>query len=301
MRLVFMGSPDIALHCLQAVVAAGHEVVCVYSQPPRKSGRGHKVKPSLVHDWAEQRGLEVRTPINFKDPAEVEAFASLEADAAVVVAYGLILPQAVLDAPKRGCINVHASLLPRWRGAAPIERAIEAGDTETGVGIMRMEAGLDTGPVIQEAKLALQADETGGSLRAKLADLGAGLLVEVLKRDDWAGEPQSDDGATYAKKLHKAEARLDWRQPADQLERRIRAFDPLQLCFFELNGERISVLKASVVEGQGAAGTALDDTLTIACGEGALKLEELKPAGKNTMDAKAFLNGRKLPKGSVLS
>lgn len=300
MKLIFMGTPEFSELCLKAMVEAGHDVVCVYSQPPRKSGRGHKVTPSPVQAYAQSQGIEVRTPINFKDPDDMAAFAALEADAAVVVAYGLILPQAILDAPKRGCINVHASLLPRWRGAAPIQRCIEAGDSLSGVGIMQMEAGLDTGPVIREARMTLDADETGGSLHDKLAALGAQTLLEVLKLDEWPAQLQAEQGMTYANKLTKAEAELDWQQSATQLEQRIRAFNPFPGAFFHFGKDRIVVLKASVVDGSGDPGTALDDELSIACGSGALKLELLKPAGKSVMDARAFLNGRAIPKGSQL-
>lgn len=300
MRLIFMGTPDFSVTCLQAMVEAGHEVIAVYSQPPRKSGRGHKVTPSPVHAYAESQGIDVRTPINFKDPTDVADFAALEADAAVVVAYGLILPQSILDAPKRGCINVHASLLPRWRGAAPIQRCIEAGDKVSGVGIMQMEAGLDTGPVILEARMSLEPNETGGSLHDKLAELGAQTLLSVLDQSDWSATPQVEEGLTYAHKLTKAEAQLDWSLPAQILEQRIRAFNPFPGAFFTFGKDRIKVLTAEINDAVGSPGQALDDGLLIACGEGALRLTLLQPAGKAAMDAKAFLNGRQLPKGTQL-
>lgn len=300
MRIVFMGTPDFAQTCLAALIEAGHDIACVYSQPPRKSGRGHKTRPSPVQAFAEEQGLMVRHPLSLKDAEAQADFAALDADVAVVVAYGLILPQAILDAPKRGCINVHASLLPRWRGAAPIQRAIEAGDRETGVGIMQMEAGLDTGPVILERRLTIGDDESAASLHDRLAALGAQAVVEALALPSWNPQPQSADGVTYAHKLDKREALLDWQQPATLLARRIRAFNPVPGAYFTLGKERIKVLAAEPLDMQGPSGQALDDQLTIGCGQGALRLTQLQPAGKAAMDAKAFLNGRALPAGTVL-
>ncbi len=300
MRLIFMGTPDFAKTCLAALIDAGHEVVCVYSQPPRKSGRGHKTRPSPVQAFAEEQGLMVRHPLSLKDPEAQAAFAALNADLAVVVAYGLLLPQAILEAPKRGCINVHASLLPRWRGAAPIQRAIEAGDDETGVGIMQMEAGLDTGPVILERRLAIGPEETGASLHDRLVDLGAQALVEALTLPAWQPTPQSETGVTYAHKLNKTEAKLDWRLPAALLARRIRAFNPVPGAYFTLGKDRIKVLAAEPLVLSGQPGAVLDDQLTVGCGEGALRLTELQPAGKAAMSTKAFLNGRALPVGTLL-
>lgn len=300
MRIVFMGTPDFAQICLAALIEAGHEIACVYSQPPRKAGRGHKTRPSPVQAYAESLGLPVRHPLSLKDGEAQADFAALQADVAVVVAYGLLLPQAILDAPKRGCINVHASLLPRWRGAAPIQRAIEAGDAETGVGIMQMEAGLDTGPVILERRVTIAADETAASLHDRLAALGASALVEALALESWQPQAQASEGLTYAHKLDKGEARLDWLQPAAVLERRIRAFNPVPGAFFVWKGERIKVLASELVEASGPAGHTLDDRLTVACGQGALRLTLLQPAGKGAMDAKAFLNGRPLPQGASL-
>ncbi len=300
MRIVFMGTPDFAQTCLAALIKAGHEIVCVYSQPPRKSGRGHKTRPSPVQAFAEECGLRVRHPLSLKDPEAQAEFAALDADVAVVVAYGLLLPQAILDAPKHGCINVHASLLPRWRGAAPIQRAIEAGDRETGVGIMQMEAGLDTGPVILERRLAIVEAETAASLHDRLAELGASVVVEALALPAWQPQPQDSHGITYAHKLDKREALIDWQQSAEVIARRIRAFNPVPGAYFTLGQDRIKVLAAELLAKEGPAGELLDDKLTVGCGQGALRLTQLQPAGKAAMDAKAFLNGRALPAGSSL-
>jgi methionyl-tRNA formyltransferase len=302
MRLVFMGTPDFAAAILAALVEAGHEIACVYCQPPRPAGRGHKLQPSPVQAWAEARGLSVRHPVSLKGQAEQAEFAGLKADAAVVAAYGLILPQAILDAPKRGCLNVHASLLPRWRGAAPIQRAILAGDEETGVAIMRMEAGLDTGPALLVEKLPITASMNAGDLHDALAALGARLIVRALENlDRLVPEPQSEQGVTYAAKIGKEEGRLDWSLPAPLLARRVRAFAPLPGAWFDHQGERFKVLKAEAETGQGTPGTILDDALRVACGEGVLRLLILQRAGKGALDAQAFLRGYALPKGTVLA
>lgn len=296
-----MGTPDFAVPTLVALVEAGHDVACVYTQPPRPAGRGKKLQPSPVQREAEARGIEVRHPLSLKGADEQAAFAALGADVAVVAAYGLILPQAVLDAPRFGCLNVHASLLPRWRGAAPVQRAILAGDEETGVCIMQMEAGLDTGPVLMRAALPVDR-KTAGELTGELAELGARLMENVLA--GLAGlhaVPQPEDGVTYAKKIDKAESRLDFTCPAVEAERQVRAFAPAPGAFFELEGERYRVLAAEVVEGAGEPGITLDDALTIACGADALRPLTVQRAGRPAMDTAALLRGRAIPAGTRLS
>jgi len=278
MRLVFMGTPPFAAAALEALAAAGHEIACVYAQPPRPAGRGYKETPSAVHALAAARGWPVRTPARLKDPAAQTDFAALGADVAVVAAYGLILPGPVLAAPRHGCINVHASLLPRWRGAAPIQRAILAGDRESGVTIMRMDAGLDTGAMLLREAIAIGPRTTAGELHDALAALGARLIVEALRRlaaGTLSESPQPESGATYAAKIAKDEARLDWSRPALVLERAIRAFNPVPGAFFEFAGERIKVLAAAVESGGGEPGTTIDARLGVACGEGRLRLEAL--------------------------
>jgi methionyl-tRNA formyltransferase len=298
-----MGTPDFAVPCLRALAKAGHEIAAVYSQPPRPAGRGHKTQASPVQACAEAEGWPVRTPKSLKDPAEQAAFAALDLDAAVVVAYGLILPQAVLDAPRLGCFNVHASLLPRWRGAAPIQRAILAGDVETGVTIMRMDAGLDTGPMLLRDAVPIGARTTAAELHDTLAALGARLIVEALAgvaRGTLEATPQPDAGVTYAAKLSKAESALDWRRTANELERQVRAFSPWPGADARFGGESIKILEAEVLDdnrGQ-APGTAIDDTLTIACGVGALRLVRVQRAGKAAMTAEAFLRGFAVPVGA---
>jgi len=300
MRIVFMGTPEFAVPVLDALVEAGHDVVAAYSQPPRRGNRG-KVAPSPVQARAEALGIEVRTPLSFrKEPGAVEAFAALEADVAVVAAYGLILPQAVLDAPRLGCLNVHGSLLPRWRGAAPIQRAILAGDTETGVGIMQMEAGLDTGPVRLEERTPI-GEKTAGTLTAELSAMGARLMVTVLADiDAHPAVAQPEDGVTYATKIDKAEARLDFARPAAEVERQVRAFNPAPGAFFEQEGERIRVHSAEVIRESGAAGTVLDDRLAIACGEGAIRPLQVQRAGRGVMTAQELLRGFPIPRGTQL-
>lgn len=302
LRLVFMGTPDFSVPALAALLDAGYEVACVYSQPPRKAGRGQKLTPSPVHAFAAARGIEVRTPVSLKGADEQRAFADVNADAAVVVAYGLILPKAVLDAPKMGCFNIHASLLPRWRGAAPIQRAIEAGDEKTGVCIMRMDEGLDTGDVVLMEETPIAPDMVAGELHDVLSALGARLIVEALAGiadGTLTPAPQPADGVTYAKKIDKAETRIDWRRPARAVDAQVRAFHPL--AWFELAGQRVRVLEAEIADGAGAPGTALDDGLLVACGSGAVRLKRLQPAGKGAMDAQAFLNGRAVPAGTDLT
>lgn len=302
MRIIFMGTPDFAVPALVALAEAGHEVVAAYSQPPRPGGRrGKELTPSPVQREAEARGIPVRHPVSLKGAAEQAEFAAFGADIAVVAAYGLILPQAVLDAPKHGCLNLHGSLLPRWRGAAPIQRAILAGDAETGVGIMRMERGLDTGPVLLEGRMPV-GGKTAGKLTAELAELGARLIVEVLADlPAYPEVPQPEAGVTYASKIDKAEARMDFTQNAAQIERQIRAFAPVPGAFFELEGERYKVLAAEVVAAEGAGGTTLDDRLTIACGSGAIRPRLVQRAGKPVMETEALLRGRPIPAGTKIA
>lgn len=301
MRLIFMGTPDFAVPTLNALVDAGHDVVAVYSQPPRPANRGKKLTPSAVHARAEELGLEVRTPVSLKGAEEQAAFAALNADAAIVAAYGLLLPQAILDAPKYGCLNVHGSLLPRWRGAAPVQRAILAGDAETGVMVMQMEAGLDTGPVRATAVTPVDR-KTAGHLTEELAQLGAGLIVEVLA--DMGRYPpvaQPEDGVTYARKIEKSEARLDFSQSADAVERQVRAFNPVPGAFFEFQGERYRVLAADITEAAGDIGTVVDDQLTIACATEAIRPALIQRAGKPAMPLADFLRGNRIPAGTILS
>jgi methionyl-tRNA formyltransferase len=301
MRIIFMGTPDFAVPALVALIDAGHEVIAAYTQPPRPGGRrGKELTPSPVQREAEARGIDVRHPVSLKGTPEQAAFAALDADIAVVAAYGLILPQAVLDAPKLGCLNLHGSLLPRWRGAAPIQRAILAGDAETGVGIMRMERGLDTGAVLLEGRTPIDG-KTAGALTAELAEMGARLIVAVLADlPAYPEVPQAEDGVTYASKIDKAEARLDFATDAAQVERQVRAFAPVPGAFFELEGERYKVLAAEVVSANGEPGETLDDRLTIACGDGAIRPTIIQRAGKPAMDAAALLRGRPIPAGTRL-
>jgi methionyl-tRNA formyltransferase len=302
MRLAFMGTPDFAVPTLRALVEAGHEIAAVYSQPPRPAHRGKKLTPSPVHQLAEELGLEVRTPVSLKGDDEKAAFAALDLDACIVAAYGLILPRAVLDAPRHGCLNVHGSLLPRWRGAAPVQRAILAGDAVTGVTIMQMEAGLDTGPMLLKGETPV-AGKTAGQLTQEIAELGAQLMVQVL--GDLAGYPpvvQPDEGVTYAAKIDKAEARLDVSQGAEQVERQVRAFNPMPGAFFELGGERFRVHAAEIVAGSGApSGTVLDDHLTIACADGAIRPTIIQRAGRPAMPVEDFLRGFAIAPGTCIA
>jgi methionyl-tRNA formyltransferase len=307
MRIVFMGTPDFAVPALRALIEAGHEVAAVYTQPPRAGGRGLRSRKTPVHVAAEQAGLPVLTPESLKAAAEQERFRALDADAAIVVAYGLVLPKQVLEAARHGAFNIHASLLPRWRGAAPIERAIMAGDGETGVSIMRLDDGLDTGPVCLSRSVPIDRDMTAGELHDALASLGARLMVEALaalERGRLACAPQPDDGATYAKKIDPSETRIDWSRPAPEVHDRIRALSPHPGAWFEmtLNGktERIRALRSSVAEVSGTSGTVLDDHLTIACGDGAVRLAKVQRAGKRAMSAQDFLRGVKLAPGTVV-
>ncbi|PIE13625.1 MAG: methionyl-tRNA formyltransferase [Rhodobacterales bacterium] len=302
MRLVFMGTPDFSVPVLDALKDAGHDIAAVYCQPPRPAGRGKKDRPTPVHRRALELGLTVRHPASLKSAEGQEAFAALNADAAVVVAYGLLLPQPILDAPRRGCLNIHASLLPRWRGAAPIHRAIMAGDRETGICIMQMEAGLDTGPVLMRRETAIGAEETTAQLHDRLSLLGAGLIVETLNQlDRLTATPQPEDGVTYAHKIDKAEARIDWTRPAEEIDRQIRGLSPFPGAWCTYEGERLKLLASRLVEGQGAPGEALTDTATFACGTGAVQLLRLQKPGKGAQDAEDFLRGLPLPRGTRLT
>jgi methionyl-tRNA formyltransferase len=300
MRIVFMGSPGFAVPSLDALVEAGHEVVCAYSQPPRPAGRGKGERKTAVHERADELGIEVRTPRTLRDEEQQALFRSLDADLAVVAAYGLILPKPILDAPKGGCINVHASLLPRWRGAAPIQRAILAGDEVSGVTIMRMDEGLDTGPILLKHELGIRG-KSAGQVTEELAELGAQVLAEWLSHPT-APEPQLEEGATYASKIDKSEARFDWKAPADQLERQVRAFNPMPGAWFEANGERVKLLEAAAGDdASGTPGKVLDDCLSIACGSGYIRPLEVQRAGRAPMTPGELLRGFAIPKGTILT
>jgi methionyl-tRNA formyltransferase len=298
-RLVFMGTPDFAVASLTALGEAGHDIVAVYSQPPRPAGRGLAERPSPVQALSLKRGLEVRTPLSLKSTVAQDRFAALAADAAVVVAYGLLLPPPILRATRLGCFNIHASLLPRWRGAAPINRAIMAGDKETGVAIMRMDEGLDTGPVCRSARLAITPEMTAGQLHDRLAAMGAALMVETL-----AGEvaciPQPAEGVSYARKIDKAETRIVFHRPAAEVRNHIHGLSPYPGAWFATKGTRVKVLSCEVVEGDGQPGTVLDDKLTVACGNAAIRLVRLQRDGKGPMAAAEFLRGFAVEPGTVL-
>ena len=294
-----MGSPHFAVPSLNALVEAGHEVVAAYCQPPRPAGRGKADRKTAVHERAEELGIEVRTPRTLRDAEEQARFRGLDADLAVVAAYGLILPKPILEAPKGDCINVHASLLPRWRGAAPIQRAILAGDNTSGVTIMQMDEGLDTGPMLLRRELDIRG-KTAGQVTEELAELGAEALISWLDRPTPA-EAQPAEGATYASKVDKAEARIDWNLSAAQIERQVRAFAPSPGAWFEAEGERIKVLEAQVGDGTGAAGEMLDGELTIAAGTGTVRPLKVQRAGRGTMTPQELLRGFPIPPGTILS
>ena len=299
MRLIFMGTPDFSVPVLDALHEAGHEIAAVYTQPPRPAGRGKKPRPGPVQARARALGLPVRHPASLKSPEAQADFAALRADLAVVVAYGLILPPAVLEAPARGCLNIHASLLPRWRGAAPIHRAIMAGDSETGVCVMRMEAGLDTGPVLICEKTAIRAEDTTGSLHDRLARMGAGLIVTALGQlDSLTPRPQPSDGVTYAAKIDKAEARIDWCRPASEVDRHIRGLSPFPGAWCEIDDARVKLLQSRVVPGALPAGSAPGQVIggfTVTCGQGAVEILRAQRPGKRAMEAGDFLRGHGLP------
>ena len=292
MKLVFMGTPDFAVVTLKALIAAGHEIAAVYSQPPRPAGRGQSVRPSPVQDYAAAQGIEVRTPLSLKSADEQKSFADLKTDAAVVVAYGLLLPQAILDAPRFGCFNVHASLLPRWRGAAPIQRAIMAGDAESGVTIMRMELGLDTGPMMKVGRVPITPETIASSLHDELAALGAELMVEVSKHPENAGTPQPTEGVTYARKIDKAETKIDFSKSAIEVRNHIHGLSPFPGAWCSLAGSRVKILKAQAVD------HVMDDALTFVCGSGAIKFLLLQRESKAVMDAATFLRGYPITLGT---
>jgi methionyl-tRNA formyltransferase len=303
LKVVFMGTPAFAVVALQAILAAGHQIVAVYTQPPRPAGRGQLDRPSPVHEIARARQIPVRCPTSLRDPQEALDFQALRADVAVVVAYGLILPSAILAAPRFGCFNIHASLLPRWRGAAPIERAILEGDQESGVTIMRMDEGLDTGPIAARSAISITAGMDAGELRDRLAELGAQAIVQVLAKlpSGLESRPQAKEGASYAPKIAKEEARLDWQKSAQWLERKVRAFRPRPGAFAVIGGERVKVHGAEADAGVGGEpGVVLDDRLLIACGSGALRLTRLQRPGRAAMSAEEFLRGFRLAKGERL-
>ena len=306
LRLIFMGTPDFAVPVLEAFIKAGDEIACVYSQPPRPAGRGHRLTPSPVQAAAERHGIMARHPTSLKTPEAQAEFAALKADAAVVVAYGLLLPQAVLDAPRLGCFNLHASLLPRWRGAAPIQRAVEAGDAQTGITIMQMDAGLDTGDMLLVEPIAIAPDDSAGTLHDRLAALGARLVVQALEQSAQGilqPRPQPMEGITYAHKIDKQEAALDWRLPAAVLERRIRAFDPFPGASGRIGGETLKIWRARPEPGHAAAPGCLlaadADGLLVACGEGALRLTQLQRPGGRRLAAAELLRGFALRPGQV--
>jgi methionyl-tRNA formyltransferase len=300
MRLAFMGSPDFSTAALRTLHAAGHEIAMVYCQPAKPAGRGYALRPCPVQVEAERLGLAVRTPSRLRhDTAELTAFAALGLDAAVVAAYGLILPRAMLDAPRRGCLNIHASLLPRWRGAAPIQAAVLAGDAETGVTIMQMDAGLDTGPMLLRAAVPIKPTTTAAALHDVLAELGARLILRALEEDP-VPVPQPADGATYAPKLTRDAGRIDWTHDAVAIDRQVRAFDPWPGTFTTLRGAMLKVLAVEMAAGSGPPGTALDGRLTVACDTGALRLKRVQLAGRPAMVADAFLRGHPVPAGTML-
>ncbi|OQW55798.1 MAG: methionyl-tRNA formyltransferase [Proteobacteria bacterium HN_bin10] len=299
-----MGSPAFALPTLEALIAAGHEIACAYSQPPRPAGRGKQERPTPVHAFAAQRGIDVRTPKSLKKSDEQAAFAALNLDVAIVVAYGLILPKPVLEAPKRGALNLHGSLLPRWRGAAPIQRAIMAGDRVTGVQVMRMEEGLDTGPVLASAETPIEFDDTTASLHDRLAAIGARLMVDTLaklERGEVKETPQAAEGVTYAHKITPAETRIDWARPALEIDCMIRGLSPTPGAWFELEGVRMKALNSRLAQGQGAPGEVLDDNLLVACGDGAVRLLTVQREGRGAMAAEVFLRGQPVRAGARLA
>ena len=302
MRLAFMGTPDFAVPTLAEMLAQGHDIAAVYSQPPRPKGRGMETEPGPVHKFAAAHGIEVRTPLSLKGAGEQATFAALDLDAAIVVAYGVLLPQAILDAPRLGCFNLHGSLLPRWRGAAPIQRAVMAGDAETGVMVMKMEAGLDTGPVLMAERTPV-GRKTSGELAEQLSRLGADLMVRTLgalERGAVAEHAQAQDGVTYAKKILKDEARIDWTKSATEIDCQIRGLSPWPGAWTEAKGERLKILYAEPAAGKGAPGEVIGDDLTISCGEGALKLTRVQRAGSKAMAADELLKGFPLPPGTLL-
>ena len=304
LRLVFMGTPQFAVPTLVELAARGHEIAAVYTRAARRAGRGMDVQATPVEREARRLGLPVLTPQTLREEREHAAFAAHQADAAVVVAYGLVLPKPVLEAPRLGCFNVHASLLPRWRGAAPINRAIMAGDKETGVTIMKMNEGLDTGPMALSERVAIRPDATAGEMHDGLARLGADLMARALaalERGTLELKPQPQQGVNYAEKISKSETRIDWHKPSEQVHNHVRGLSPFPGAWFEINGVRVKVLRATLVEGAAAPGTVLDDKLAISCGAGAVRLTHLQRAGRQPMSADEFLRGTRVPAGTQLT
>lgn len=309
LRIIFMGTPDFSVATLRAVAGAGHEIACVYTQPPRPAGRrGLELTPSPVQREADRLGVEVRAPLSLRGSAEQDAFRTLDADVAVVVAYGLLLPPAILEGTRLGCYNGHASLLPRWRGAAPIQRAIMAGDRETGMMIMKMDEGLDTGPVALTHRISIDADMTAGELHDRLMSVGADLMVEalaLLERGELPLTPQTPDGVTYASKIDKAETRIDWSRPAGEVHDHIRGLSPFPGAWCEMvvagKAERLKVLRTTLADGNGVPGSVLDDRLAVACGNGAVRLLQVQRAGGKAVAAEEFLRGAKLGKDTRLA
>ena len=300
MKIAFLGSPDFAIPALKALLTSEHEVVCVYSQPPRPKGRGQKLQPTLVHALAEENGIEVRTPKSLKSEEEQAKFRDLNLDIAIVVAYGLLLPKEILEAPKYGCLNIHPSLLPRWRGAAPLQRTIEAGDKATSVQIMAMDEGLDTGAIYMHQDLEIPPTETYGSLSEKCSKLGAELVLKTLAEipNGLKPVPQPEDGVTYAKKITKEEAQIDWAKPAHEIDCKIRGFSPLPAAWTMMDGVRFKILDSKVTTGNGNAGEVLDDDLTIACGDGAIKIKRLQREGKPAQSSEDFQKSQPILKGA---
>jgi methionyl-tRNA formyltransferase len=304
LRLAFMGSPLFALPPLESLIAAGHQIVCVYSQPPRPAGRGQQARPTPIATFAAEHGLDVRTPKSLKPAQEQQAFAELKLDAAIVVAYGLILPRPILNAARLGAFNLHASLLPRWRGAAPIQRAIMAGDAITGVQVMRMEEGLDIGPILASVETPISAEDNASTLQDRLSRLGAALLVDTLaqiERGVARETPQNEEGVAYAHKIKPAETRIDWTAPARAVDGKIRGLAPSPGAWFERDGARVKALHSRIEAGAGPPGEALDDRLLIACGDGAVRLLRVQKEGRGPLDAEAYLRGAPLPAGARLS
>lgn len=302
MRVIFMGTPDFSAPILETLLKTGHDIAAVYCQPPRPAGRGKKLRPSPVQVFAENNNLPVFHPINFKAEEDIKTFQSHNADIAVVVAYGLLLPKPILDAPKLGCLNIHASLLPRWRGAAPIQRAIMSGDEKTGVCIMQMEQGLDTGPVLLHKEIEIAPTETASTLHDRLSILGAQAIAEALEKlNTLSPEVQNEEGVTYAAKIDKAEAKIDWNQPAKTIDRQIRGLSPFPGAWTEFQGQRLKILNCTLGNSKAdKAGTVLDQNLTIACGEGSINVTQLQKAGKAPQDTATFLLGNVIPVGSIL-
>lgn len=300
MRIIFMGTPEFAVPALRELIA-GHEVVAVYSQPPRPAGRGQKERKSPVHTLAEEKGIPVHTPVNLRNADDVAQMKSYGAELAVVAAYGLLLPESVLNAFPHGCINIHPSLLPRWRGAAPIQRTVLAGDTETAICIMQMEKGLDTGPILKSMKLVVKTGVTSGELHDELSEKSAGVLLETIRNiDSLKPEVQSTEGVTYAKKIEKTEAKIDWNKPAKEIDQLIRGLNPFPGAYFEYQGVRVKIHKAEIVQGGGITGAVLDDVLTIACDSGAIRPVTVQKEGGKPIALAEFLRGTPIAKGTQL-